>query len=113
MEPSQLELPFSPQYYLGIYESPLRWSGYSVPITTLSEGNECLTIRLEQDYQPLAARGMELEIHSSLFQQIIGLTLSDIVKDTTLRAVQLWSAEGQWIGHCVVGTKEKLRQRIG
>ena len=73
MEPSQLELPFSPQYYLGIYESPLRWSGYSVPITTLSEGNECLTIRLEQDYHPVAVRGAEFRIRLSPFQKILGV----------------------------------------
>ncbi|MBI4152857.1 hypothetical protein HY495_04045 [Candidatus Woesearchaeota archaeon] len=112
MEPSQLELPFPAQYYLGIYESALHWSGRSVPITTLSENDEYMTICLERDYQPLAARGTRLEIRPSPFQQLIGLTLSDIVKDTTTWAVELRSREGEWIGHGVVGTKEKFGKRI-
>ena len=112
-EPYQLELHFPVIYHLGIYESALRWSGQSVPVTILEESDNRMRVRLERDYASLAQAGMELQVCRTSFQETLEMTLQQAVADRNIWANSLWTLEGQFIGYGILGTKEKLTRRIG
>lgn len=112
MEPEQLEFDFPKRYYIGIYESPLRWSGKSVPITILEERDDLMRIRVERAYDPLIATGTILEVRSSGIAKVMGITPPEALLEERNWASSLWTLEGDYMGSGILGTKGKLDRRI-
>ncbi len=109
----QLEFNFPAIYHLGIYESALRWSGDSVPVTVLEETSGRIRVRVERDYLPLALTGTELEVRQTELQRLLGVTLTGILKDKDSWASSLWTQDGQYLSMGFLGTKEKLERKMG
>ncbi len=105
---NQLQFNFPAIYHLGIYESGLRWSGDSVPVTILGETSARVRVRLERDYAALVKAGTELEVRQTELQRVLGVTLQEILTDKDRWTTSLWNSEGEFVGYGVLGTKEKL-----
>ena len=103
----QLELTFPAIYHLGIYESVLKWSGYSVPVTILEETSERIKVRLERDYSSLALVGTELEVRQTELQRVLGVTLAETLTGKDRWASSVWTVDGQYLSMGILGTKEK------
>lgn len=125
MEPRQLELPspttqlelaleFQPptRYRLGIYESPLQWSGEYVRVALVDQTDENMRVRLQQDYLPFAHAGTEFEVRLTGFPQALKMTLPEIVRDQSNWTSSLWTLEGQFVGYGILGTKEKMKDTM-
>ncbi len=107
----QLEFSFPAIYHLGIYESALRWSGDSVPVTVLEETSGRMRVRLERDYSSFALAGTELELRQTELQRILGVTLSEILEEKDSWASSVWKIEGQYLSMGILGTEEKLGRK--
>ncbi len=109
----QLQFNFPVIYHLGIYESALRWSGNSVPVTILEETSARVRVRLERDYASLAAAGTELEVRQTELQRVLGVTLAGMIADKDTWASSVWTMDGQYVSMGILGTKEGLKRKIG
>ncbi len=109
----QLEFNFPAIYHLGIYESALRWSGDSVPVTVLEETSGRIRVRLERNYNSFVSAGTELEVRQTELQRVLGVTLTGILKEKESWASSLWTQDGQYLSMGILGTKEKLERKMG
>lgn len=108
----QLEFNFPVIYHLGIYESVLKWSGYSVPVTILEETSERMKVRLERDYTSLALAGTELEVRQTELQRVLGVTLAETLTGKDRWASSVWTMDGRYLSMGILGAKEVLGRMI-